>query len=177
MVKRLAWGSTSSSRPGLDQASFGGGLAGSPVRMLTTQLVSRLNRKYSDMFLMRLSLSVSAIASVVLLAVLVLEGPLWALLGALWLMVACVGSTMTTSFSLAIQDQAKAAGSASALLGLVMFVFGAAVSPLVGLGGIALWPMGLLIALSNGAALFCGWRALQRSRNIIKAKEERIVKK
>ena len=63
------------------------------------------------------------------------------------------------------------------LLGLVMFVFGAAVSPLVGLGGSALWPMGLLIALSNGAALFCGWRALQRSRNIIKAKEERIVKK
>ena len=53
----------------------------------------------------------------------------------------------------------------------------AAVSPLVGLGGSALWPMGLLIALSNGAALFCGWRALQHSRNIIKAKEEKIVKK
>ena len=145
--------------------------------LLTTQLVSRFNRSYSDMFLMRLSLGVSAAASLALLAVLVLGGPLWAVLGALWLMVACVGSTMTTSFSLAIQDQAKAAGSASALLGLVMFVFGAAVSPLVGLGGSALWPIGLLIALSNGAALFCGWRALQHSRNIIKAKEERIVKK
>ena len=145
--------------------------------LLTTQLVSRFNRSYSDRFLMRLSLVVSAAASFVLLTLLLLGGPLWAVLGALWLMVACVGSTMTTSFSLAIQDQAKAAGSASALLGLVMFVFGAAVSPLVGLGGDALWPMGLLIALSNGAALFCGCRALQQQRVKIKAKEERKIKK
>ena len=163
---------------GLSAQEFGLCFAVNSVgALLTTQLVSRLNRRYSDMFLMRLSLSVSAIASVVLLAVLVLEGPLWALLGALWLMVACVGSTMTTSFSLAIQDQAKAAGSASALLGLVMFVFGAAVSPLVGLGGVAFWPMGLLIALSNGAALFCGHQALRHSKSIIKAKEERKIKK
>ena len=163
---------------GLSAQEFGLCFAVNSVgALLTTQLVSRLNRRYSDMFLMRLSLSVSAIASVVLLAVLVLEGPLWALLGALWIMVACVGSTMTTSFSLAIQDQAKAAGSASALLGLVMFVFGAAVSPLVGLGGVAFWPMGLLIALSNGAALFCGHQALRHSKSIIKAKEERKIKK
>ena len=41
-VNRRAKGSTSSRRPGFDQASFGGGLAGSPVRMFTTQLVSRV---------------------------------------------------------------------------------------------------------------------------------------
>jgi DHA1 family bicyclomycin/chloramphenicol resistance-like MFS transporter len=145
--------------------------------LLTTQLVSRFNRRYSDMFLMQLSLGVSAVASVALLVVLAVGGPLWAVLGALWVMVACVGSTMTTSFSLAIQDQAKAAGSASALLGLVMFVFGAAVSPLVGLGGAALWPMGLLIALSNVAALFCGRQALRCPNSIMKTKKERKIKK
>ena len=128
--------------------------------LLGTQLVGRLNHRYADRVILRLSLRVSAAASAALLALLAVGGPLWAVLGALWLMVACVGSTMTTSFALAIQDQAKAAGSAAALLGLVMFVFGAAVSPLVGLGGAALWPMGLLIAIANGAALFCGCQAL-----------------
>lgn len=53
----------------------------------------------------------------------------------LFFLVSSVGITTTTSFTLAIQQQKKSAGSASGIIGIVSFLFGAAVSPLVGLGG------------------------------------------
>ncbi|MNP28489.1 hypothetical protein D3C76_1214570 [compost metagenome] len=55
-----------------------------------------------------------------------------------------------------MQNQRDSAGSASALLGLLPYILGAAVAPLVGLGGeeTAL-PMGLVIAISDVGAVLC----------------------
>lgn len=60
---------------------------------------------------------------------------------------ACIGITTTTSFSLAIQTQRDAAGSAAGLLGVVA-------SPLIGLGGeMNAMPMGIILLGINFIAL------------------------
>ena len=61
--------------------------------------------------------------------------PVGFMIAALFVFVSCIGITTTTSFSLAIASQQGGAGSASGLLGVTSFVFGAVASPLVGLGG------------------------------------------
>ncbi|WP_437887415.1 multidrug effflux MFS transporter [Phytobacter sp. V91] len=48
---------------------------------------------------------------------------------------------------------ARYSGTASALLGMLMFVFGGIATPLSGLGGEAMWKMTLAIALAYSAAL------------------------
>jgi len=75
------------------------------------------------------------------------------LLPPLFLTVAMVGVVLPNTTALALAGHPKAAGSASALLGLGQFVFGAAAAPLVGLGGrgTAL-PMGIVIASLGLAA-------------------------
>ncbi len=74
----------------------------------------------------------------------------------LFLVVSSVGIVTTTAFSLAMQNHQRAAGSAAALLGLLPFVLGALMAPLVGLGGgqTAL-PMGIVIAGCEMAAIAC----------------------
>ncbi len=75
------------------------------------------------------------------------------LLPPLFLTVAMVGVVLPNTTALALAGHPEAAGSASALLGLGQFVFGAAAAPLVGLGGrgTAL-PMGIVIASLGLAA-------------------------
>ncbi len=59
-------------------------------------------------------------------------------------------------FTLALSKHGHAAGSASALLGLLAFLFGAALAPLVGIAGSAnALPMGILIAAANIGAVAC----------------------
>jgi DHA1 family bicyclomycin/chloramphenicol resistance-like MFS transporter len=73
----------------------------------------------------------------------------------LFLVVSMVGLVNSTAFSLAMQSQAKAAGSASAILGLGMNTVGALFSPLVGLGGShTYFPMALMILFCEVSALF-----------------------
>lgn len=48
---------------------------------------------------------------------------------------------------------ARYSGTASALLGMLMFVFGGIATPLSGLGGEAMWKMTLAIVIAYGAAL------------------------
>jgi DHA1 family bicyclomycin/chloramphenicol resistance-like MFS transporter len=58
-----------------------------------------------------------------------------ALLVPLFVLVGSIGMVSPNSSSLAMAEHAKSAGSASALLGVLQFVFGGLASPLVGLGG------------------------------------------
>src|SRR5205823_13593042 len=70
------------------------------------------------------------------------------------LAVASLGLINPNATALALADQVHQAGSASALLGLLTFVVGAAVAPLAGLGGThTAVPMAVVIALLEGAAV------------------------
>lgn len=56
--------------------------------------------------------------------------------------------------SLGMQSQKEYVGSASALLGLVPFIFGSITAPLVGIdGGQTALPMGMIILICNVLAM------------------------
>jgi DHA1 family bicyclomycin/chloramphenicol resistance-like MFS transporter len=81
----------------------------------------------------------------------------------LFVVVSSVGIVATTCFSLAMQNQARSAGSASALLGVIPFVMGAMVAPLVGVGGSdTAVPMGIVIAVCDIGALLSYFLLVRR---------------
>lgn len=123
--------------------------------IIASQVTGRIAGKVKESTLLVVGLCLAAIASLSLLAVITLEGSLILLMIPLFFVVSSVGIVGTSSFSLAMQSQNEHAGSASALLGLLPFILGASVAPLVGLAGDhnAL-PMGIVIACADLIAIF-----------------------
>jgi DHA1 family bicyclomycin/chloramphenicol resistance-like MFS transporter len=122
--------------------------------ILFGQLTGRLAAKTGEKKLFVIGLMIAASAGILLLAMTAVKAPLPAILFPLFFVVASVGIISTTGFSLAMQKNGHAAGSASALLGLLSFTFGGVMAPLVGLGGSAnALPMGLWIAAAELGAV------------------------
>lgn len=110
--------------------------------------VGRFAYVVSEKRFLELALYAATIAGAVLLAVVIAEGPLWAVVVPIFFFVTAIGVVGTSSFTLAMETQSHAAGSASALLGLLPFILGAATAPLVGIAGEeTAVPMGLTIFL------------------------------
>ncbi|NKQ21403.1 multidrug effflux MFS transporter [Brevibacillus laterosporus] len=124
--------------------------------ILASQITGKLAGKISESKLMMSGLILAAIGGVSLLIVILLGVGLYAILPPLFIIVSCVGIVSTAGFSLAMQSQGKAAGSASALLGVLSLIFGALLAPLVGIGGSGTAvPMGVVIAVADVGALLC----------------------
>ncbi|WP_342389179.1 multidrug effflux MFS transporter [Salinicoccus bachuensis] len=122
--------------------------------IVAAQVAGRLSSSVDEVRILLVGVSMSVIGSLLLILVVVLELSLLPMLIALLLVVSSVGMVSTTAFSLGMQNQKKSAGSASAFLGLLPFIGGALVSPLVGMAGDeAAWPMGLVIILCSIGAL------------------------
>ena len=120
-----------------------------------SQLNHRLLAHMTPWAMLRIALLAGAAAGIALLTV-VLAGGLgvWALLVPLFVVVSSVGVVMPNSTALAMTDHPETAGSASALLGMLQFVIGAGVAPLVGVAGKhSAAPMALTIALLATGAL------------------------
>ena len=74
----------------------------------------------------------------------------------LFLVVSSVGLIGTTTSSLALQNQGQSAGTASALLGMLSFIIGGIVAPLVGIGGTqTALPLAIVMAVAVLAAVVC----------------------
>lgn len=118
--------------------------------IVTGQIAGRLSGRYGERRLLASGLLLCALGGVLLLITVLAGGGLWPILICLLAVVSSVGMISTTTFSLAMQDQAETAGSASALLGLLPLLLGGCVAPLVGLGGdeTAL-PMAVVIAAAG----------------------------
>jgi len=124
--------------------------------VLVGQLNAVLLRRFSPGFLLITMLWVHLVGAVgVLAAVLSGSHQLYWLLPPLFLTVASIGVVLPNTTALALHGHPDAAGSASALLGLGQYLFGAAAAPLVGLGGAGTaLPMAVVIVvLSIGANL------------------------
>lgn len=93
--------------------------------------------------------------SLVLLAVILSDRiGLAGIIPALFVVVASLGFIMPNAIALAMAAHARTAGSASALLGLIQYGFGAAAAPLVGIAGeTTARPMALVMATLGVAAL------------------------
>lgn len=103
--------------------------------IVTGQIAGRLSGKYGERKLLASGLLLCALGGALLLIAVLAGAGLWPILICLLAVVSSVGMISTTTFSLAMQDQAETAGSASALLGLLPLLMGGCVAPLVGLGG------------------------------------------
>lgn len=108
--------------------------------------VGRFSHVWSEKRFLETALYSATAAGAVLLAVVLLDGPLWAVVIPIFFFVMSIGVVGTAAFTLAMESQGHVAGSASALLGLLPFVLGAATAPLVGIAGEnTAVPMGLVI--------------------------------
>lgn len=118
--------------------------------MVFSFVTGRLCPRFGDRRLLRIGVALCMVAAVLVAVVSILHLPVYWMVPSLFLFVSSTGIICTTSFSLAIAAQSEGAGSASGLLGVATFVFGAAASPLVGLGGDSTAvPLGMLMLLSN----------------------------
>ncbi|MFT8317792.1 MAG: multidrug effflux MFS transporter [Sporolactobacillus sp.] len=122
--------------------------------VLMSQLAGILTAKISERKILQIGVSIAFIGSLALFAGLLLHpARLLAVILPLFLIVSMVGLVNTTSFSLAMQSQGRAAGSASAILGMGMNLFGAILSPFVGILGSGTYlPMALLILICDAGA-------------------------
>lgn len=122
--------------------------------ILASQIAGRLAGKVSETRLLIAGLLTAALGGTSLLIAILAGGNLIAVLIPLFLVVSSVGLVNTASFALAMANQEKSAGSASALIGVMTFLFGGIVAPLVGLGGEGTAvPMGIVIACADLGAL------------------------
>lgn len=103
-----------------------------------TQLSARLvGRVASEAQLLLGALSCAALAGAVMVFAIARGLPLWAVLTALFVMIASLGFGQPNALLLALARHQEISGSASALLGVCQFVIGSMAAPLVGLGGVA----------------------------------------
>ncbi|MCM3609685.1 multidrug effflux MFS transporter [Planomicrobium sp. MB-3u-38] len=108
--------------------------------------VGRFSYVWPEKKFLEVALYTATAAGAFLLAVVLVDGPLWAVVIPIFFFVTAIGVVGTASFTLAMEEQSRVAGSASALLGLLPFVLGAIAAPLVGAGGEdTAVPLGLII--------------------------------
>ncbi len=119
--------------------------------VLFSQITGRLASRTGETKLLTTGLIIAAFGGTSLFAITWLGGGLLLIAPMLFLIVSAVGMVSATTTSLAMQKQAAhTSGSASALLGLLPLLLGAAASPLVGLGdGTTAAPMGTVIGIAE----------------------------
>jgi len=122
--------------------------------IIGSQIVGRMSHRVSERTFLQFGLWLAFIASAAVIVVAVVHGPLFALVIPLFFFVAAIGITSTAAFPLAMEGQARMAGSAAALLGVVPFLLGAIVAPLVGIAGEdTAVPLGIILLCASAAAM------------------------
>ncbi|MEK3724442.1 multidrug effflux MFS transporter [Paenibacillus sp. FSL H8-0034] len=138
--------------------------------IIGSQIVGRLTHRVSERSLLLTGLLLAGCSSAAVLIAALVHGPLWALVIPLFFFVASIGMTATASFSLAMEHQSHVAGSAAALLGLIPFILGAVVSPLVGIAGEhTAVPLGVIILSTSVIALLAYLGLVRRPRKELAA--------
>jgi DHA1 family bicyclomycin/chloramphenicol resistance-like MFS transporter len=103
--------------------------------MAMSQLGARLSRRRPPARVLALGLGLNLLGATALAVTVLLDLGLSFLLPSLFVMVSALGLVFPTATALAMADYPQQAGTASSLLGLGQFVFGALVAPLVGIAG------------------------------------------
>lgn len=144
--------------------------------IIASQITGRLAGKIDEKTLFVSGIGIAAVGGISLFLMIVTGVGVIGILCALFLVVSSVGVVSTTGFSLAMRNQKQAAGTASALLGLLQFISGALVAPLVGIGGShTALPMGVVIALCEIGAILCYIFMAKRSEEKIRLKEKHNI--
>lgn len=112
------------------------------------QLNGRLVGRFAARQLLTCGLAVSTLGGLLLLLAVLVGAGLPLVLPALFLVVSSIGLIAPNSMTMALANYGEQAGTASSLVGVLQYVFGGLMAPVVGLGGggTAL-PMALVIAV------------------------------
>ncbi|UQN30908.1 multidrug effflux MFS transporter [Brachybacterium kimchii] len=145
----------------------------SGVYMLFGWLAGRVGTIWSTGRSLLLSVVVGLAGSAGVLATALLHLPLAAMMAALLVMVSGIAAATTAATSLGMAANPDAAGSASSLLGLARYAFGAAAAPVVGLFGDA--RIGTTLGVLSIAVMTASLAALSlvRTRDAPPAREAR----
>ncbi|ACT02303.1 multidrug effflux MFS transporter [Paenibacillus sp. JDR-2] len=139
--------------------------------IIGSQIVGRLAHRVSERSLLLFGLCLALLASMIVVVVTLVHGPLFTLVIPLFIFVASIGITSTAAFPLAMESQANQAGSAAALLGVVPFLLGAVVAPLVGIAGEdTAVPLGIIILITSIAAMLAYFLLVRRGTSAPKLK-------
>ena len=103
--------------------------------IIASQFAGRLAGRIEARVLLGSGLLMAMSGGCLLLLAALLQWSTPFIIAGFFLVVSSIGLISTTTTSLALQNQGQSAGSASALLGMLSFVFGGVAAPLVGLGG------------------------------------------
>jgi DHA1 family bicyclomycin/chloramphenicol resistance-like MFS transporter len=134
------------------------------------QFTGRTAGRFGETRLFRIGLGVAAVGGLSLLVGIVSGGGLAVILPSLFLAVSSVGLVTTTGFSMAMQSYGRSAGSAAALLGVLSFIFGGVVAPLVGIAGTATAvPMGIIMAGLACSSVICYRLLVQRQTSTMES--------
>ena len=120
--------------------------------VLFGRLSSRLVGRFGPRRLLRVGVLLGLAAAVGLLAGVLLSRSVWAVLPPLFVLVGSLGLIFPNGTALALAQQKQAAGTASALIGLLQFALGAVLPPLASLGGVTALVMALSIVGTAVAA-------------------------
>ncbi len=117
--------------------------------ILSSRLNARLAGRVEPLVLLRRAMLTTACATLVLLAVVVAGGlGAWAVMVPLFVIVCSFAFALPNATALALSPHPDVAGAASALLGVIQFITGAAVAPLVGVAGTdTAVPMGVVMSV------------------------------
>jgi DHA1 family bicyclomycin/chloramphenicol resistance-like MFS transporter len=134
--------------------------------MAASALSGRLVTRHGPARLLAAGLALQTAGGVGLLVCVLAGAGLAGVVGGLFVVVSSVGLVFPNAAALALGDHPERAGSASALLGLCQYLFGAAAAPLVGVAGTdTAVPMAVVIAVAAIAAA-TAYRTLVGSRRV-----------
>jgi DHA1 family bicyclomycin/chloramphenicol resistance-like MFS transporter len=108
-------------------------------------IIGRFSAIISERKLLRFAILIALCANTVLFTMTLIEGPLAGLVIPIFIYMMTIGMILTSTFTLAMENQGHRAGSASALLGVLPLLLGSIVSPLVGLNETTAVPMGAIL--------------------------------
>lgn len=113
--------------------------------VLVGRLSSLLVERVGPRRLLAAGVVVALLAAVAMLVGVLMWRSVWALLPPLLVLVSCTGVIMPNATALALGEQGRSAGTASAVIGLLQFAFAAIVPPLASLGGVTPLVMAITI--------------------------------
>jgi DHA1 family bicyclomycin/chloramphenicol resistance-like MFS transporter len=122
--------------------------------VISSQITGRLAGHISERKLFVSGLVIAFIGAITLLMMLILNAGLYTILFPLFFVISSIGIVSTSGSSLAMQNQGKTAGSASALLGVLMLFLGGIVASLVGIGTNPAISMGIVITIVSIGSIF-----------------------
>lgn len=126
--------------------------------MIAGTLPARFAGRISDVTLLKISLVIPCIASLLLLGGFLCEAPMWYTTVLLFATIVPLSVMSSASFSLALSRQGKNAGSASALIGFFSMILGGCMMPVVGIAGDhTAVPMGIIMLAGYVLSIVCYW--------------------